>query len=111
MVTRALDQDYPRRPRPFLETGRFSGRAFPHFGWLSGYLELPFGLLPVEAAKPFRGPFRNPASAAPVLVIGTTYDTATPYVWAQRLTAQLGNARLLTYQGDGHASLTDLNLA
>ncbi len=110
VVTRALDQDYPRQPRPFLDAGRFAGRAFPHFGWLSGYLELPFGLLPVEAAEPFRGPFRNPAAAPPVLVIGTTYDTATPYVWAQRLTAQLGNARLLTYQGDGHAALTDLNL-
>ncbi len=110
IVTRALDQDYPRRPQPFLETGRFSGRAFPHFGWLSGYLELPFGLLPVEAAKPFRGRFHNPASAPPVLVIGTTYDPATPYVWAQRLTAQLGNARLLTFQGDGHAALPDLNL-
>ncbi|HZB48480.1 MAG TPA: alpha/beta hydrolase [Mycobacteriales bacterium] len=110
VVTRALDQDYPRQPRPFLTTGRFAGRAFPHFGWLSGYLELPFGLLPVEAANPYRGAFRNPASAPPVLVIGTAYDTATPYVWAQRLTAQLGNARLLTYQGDGHAALTDLNL-
>ena len=108
-VIRALDQDYPRRPQPFLATGRFSGRAFPHFGWLSGYVELHQGLLPVEAAKPYRGPFRNPGSATPALVIGTTYDPATPYVWAQKLTAQLGNARLLTYAGDGHGSLTDLN--
>ena len=109
VLIRALDQDYPRQPRPILDAGRFSGRAFPHFGWLSGALELPFGLLPVEADRPFRGPFRKPAGAAPVLVVGTTYDTATPYVWSQRLTAQLGNARLLTYAGDGHAATPDLN--
>lgn len=109
IVIRALDQDYPRQPRPMLDAGRFAGRAFPHFGWLSGYLELPFGLLPVEAARPFRGPFRNPAGAAPALVIGGTHDPATPYVWSQALTAQLGNARLLTYDSDGHGALTDLN--
>jgi hypothetical protein len=33
----------------------------------------------------------------------------TPYVWAQRLTHDLGNARLLTYDGDGHGSITTLN--
>ena len=40
----------------------------------------------------------------PALVIGTTYDPATPYAWARRLTAQLGNARLLTMVGDGHTA-------
>ena len=30
-------------------------------------------------------------------------------MWAQKLTAQLGNARLLTYRATGMASLTDLN--
>ena len=29
---------------------------------------------------------------------------ATPYVWAKRLTAELGNARLLTMRGDGHTA-------
>ena len=32
-----------------------------------------------------------------------------PYTWAQRLTHDLGNARLLTYSGDGHGAVTDLN--
>ena len=33
----------------------------------------------------------------------------TPYVWAKRLTRDLGNARLLTYNGDGHGAVTDLS--
>ena len=41
-------------------------------------------------------------------MIGTTHDPFTPYVWAKRLTRDLGNARLLTYNGDGHGAVTDL---
>lgn len=48
-----------------------------------------------------------PASStttAPILVIGTTYDPATPYRWAQALSRQLTTATLLTYRGDGHTA-------
>ncbi len=42
--------------------------------------------------------------AAPIVVVGTTRDPATPYRWAQSLAAQLSSARLLTYDGDGHTA-------
>ncbi len=42
--------------------------------------------------------------AAPILVVGTTRDPATPYPWAQSLAAQLSSGRLLTYEGDGHTA-------
>ncbi len=41
---------------------------------------------------------------APILVIGITGDHATPYSGAAQLTKQLGNARLLTLNGDGHGA-------
>jgi pimeloyl-ACP methyl ester carboxylesterase len=47
------------------------------------------------------GPIHAPG-AGPILVIGTTRDPATPYVWAQSLAAQLDTGRLLTFDGDGH---------
>lgn len=40
--------------------------------------------------------------AAPIVVVGTTRDPATPYAWAQNLAGQLTSARLITYDGDGH---------
>jgi len=40
--------------------------------------------------------------ANPVLVIGTTGDPATPYNWSLSLAEQLGNARHLTLQAEGH---------
>jgi len=42
--------------------------------------------------------------AAPILVIGTTNDPATPYAWAQGLAAQLSSGVLLTYEGEGHTA-------
>ena len=39
-----------------------------------------------------------------ILVVGTTHDPATPYVWAQGLASQLSNAALLTLDGDGHTA-------
>ncbi|ASU85776.1 alpha/beta hydrolase [Nocardiopsis gilva YIM 90087] len=40
--------------------------------------------------------------AAPILVIGTTRDSATPYEWAERLAKGLESGVLLTREGDGH---------
>ncbi len=40
--------------------------------------------------------------AAPILVIGTTNDPATPYEWATALAEQLSSGHLVTRQGEGH---------
>lgn len=40
--------------------------------------------------------------AAPIVVVGTTGDPATPYSWAQALAGQLSSGVLLTYEGEGH---------
>jgi pimeloyl-ACP methyl ester carboxylesterase len=40
--------------------------------------------------------------ANPVVVIGTTGDPATPYNWSLSLAEQLGNARHLTLEAEGH---------
>ncbi len=42
--------------------------------------------------------------AAPIMVIGTTNDPATPYVWAQALAKQLDSGVLVTVEGDGHTA-------
>lgn len=40
--------------------------------------------------------------AAPILVVGTTGDPATPFQWAEALAAQLESGVLLTWVGEGH---------
>ena len=39
---------------------------------------------------------------APILIIGTTRDPATPYAWAVGLQKIIANSQLLTLVGDGH---------
>jgi len=47
--------------------------------------------------------------AAPIVVIGTTRDPATPYEWAQSLASQLSSGVLITREGDGHTAYTSGN--
>jgi pimeloyl-ACP methyl ester carboxylesterase len=47
--------------------------------------------------------------AAPILVVGTTNDPATPYVWAQSLAEQLDSAQLVTFAGEGHTAYNKSN--
>jgi len=49
------------------------------------------------------GPYRAKGSA-PIVVIGTRHDPATPYHWTQALHKTLENSVLLTWEGEGHAA-------
>jgi pimeloyl-ACP methyl ester carboxylesterase len=49
------------------------------------------------------------AGAAPILVIGTTNDPATPYTWAQALAKQLDSGILITRVGEGHTGFNKGN--
>lgn len=44
------------------------------------------------------------AGAAPIVVIGTTGDPATPYEWSEALAKQLESASLVTFEGHGHTA-------
>jgi pimeloyl-ACP methyl ester carboxylesterase len=100
----ALEQRYPHDVSTYIEAGEDSWGMFDH-SWLNnGYVELPWGLWPVEPRGVYYGPFHAKSAAPTTLVVGTTYDPATPYRGAKRLVSELGNARLLTMRGDGHTA-------
>lgn len=48
--------------------------------------------------------------AAPIVVIGTTRDPATPLRWAEALASQLSSGVLITRDGDGHTGYNMGNL-
>jgi pimeloyl-ACP methyl ester carboxylesterase len=50
-----------------------------------------------------RAPAKS-TTTAPVLIVGTLFDPATPYVWAKALHSQLPTSTLLTYAGNGHTA-------
>ncbi|MGW6291414.1 alpha/beta hydrolase [Streptomyces sp. NPDC055058] len=77
-------------------------KASPVFGEGLAWAALNCAYWPVA---PTGQPQRIEAQgAAPIVVVGTTRDPATPYRWSEALAAQLDTARLLTYDGDGHTA-------
>lgn len=61
---------------------------------------------PVKNPDVYRGPWRAQTDV-PVVVVGNYYDPATQYKFAQRMAAELGNARLLSVDSFGHCILGD----
>ncbi|MGW7527571.1 alpha/beta hydrolase [Streptomyces sp. NPDC054783] len=77
-------------------------KASPVFGDGLAWASLNCAYWPVKATgEPHRIEAKG---AAPIVVVGTTRDPATPYHWAQSLARQLSSGRLLTYAGDGHTA-------
>ena len=76
--------------------------ASPTFGWWFADSRGCDGW-PWEAKEPVTA-LEAADDAAPILVIGTTGDPATPYEWAESLTEQLASATLLTWEGEGHTA-------
>lgn len=88
------------------EVPRFR-EASPIFGEF-----IAWGLLPCIywPAQPDHGPLPvTAAGAAPIVVIGTTRDPATPYEWAKALAGQLESGVFVSHDGDGHTVYGDGN--
>ncbi|MGQ0465307.1 MAG: alpha/beta hydrolase [Sporichthyaceae bacterium] len=76
-------------------------RASKVFGPQIAWAGVACAHLPHSPTTAVAGPVRA-AGAAPILVVGTTHDPATPYGWAVALASQLDSGVLLTRAGDGH---------
>lgn len=75
----------------------------PVFGSYLAWGNLPCSYWPVPATDEPRALVAEGSPA--ILVVGTEYDPATPYVWSQALAAQLDNGVLLSWiGGDGHTA-------
>ncbi|OIK27001.1 alpha/beta hydrolase [Streptomyces malaysiense] len=77
-------------------------KASPVFGEALAWQSLNCAYWPVRATGETHR--ITAKGAAPIVVVGTTRDPATPYRWAQSLARQLSSGHLLTYAGDGHTA-------
>jgi len=97
-----IDRPWPRHDAPYLALAKQVGKNYPRFGpsiALSGLGCAVWPVRPVSTPRAVRG-----KGSPPIVVVGTTRDPATPYVWAQGLAKQLASGVLLTHEGDGHTS-------
>ncbi|GAA4701992.1 alpha/beta hydrolase [Nocardioides conyzicola] len=82
-------------------------KASPTFGSVFAWGLTGCGGMQVRSTEPAR--HVTAAGAAPIVVIGTTRDPATPYAWAQSLARQLDSGVLVSRDGDGHTGYTEGN--
>ncbi|MCO5968515.1 alpha/beta hydrolase [Actinoallomurus soli] len=107
-------QDFPPELRGFADLRTRLAKvkkAAPHLWRYSEMWDMTSGCSgwPVPAANP---PRPERISGAPaILVVGNTYDPATPYAWARSLARRIDGSRLLTYDGDGHTALYNSSCA
>jgi pimeloyl-ACP methyl ester carboxylesterase len=102
LITQCNDQAYPHDQTEWDTVMQRRFQAAPQLAHLTMFANVECSYL-TYATDPFTGPFVTTADT-PVLVIGGTKDPQAPYAWAQAMTVQLGNARLLTFDGVGHVS-------
>ena len=74
-------------------------KTSPRFGAVIGWTNLTCTFWPVP---PDPIPVATADGAPPIVVVGTTRDPATPYVWAERMASTLKSGVLITRDGDGH---------
>jgi pimeloyl-ACP methyl ester carboxylesterase len=101
--------DYPSDPTVATMRAEATklNQVAPVFGHLMAYggtecYDWPYA--PTRTAGPITA-----AGSAPILVVGTTGDPATPYVWAQHVASMLQNGHLVTYNGNGHTAYNKSN--
>jgi pimeloyl-ACP methyl ester carboxylesterase len=102
MAVNCVDKPNPPNAAAYQKEVAKAEKAAPRFGSYVVWGGLPCVYWPVRAQTS-----PHPVSAkgaAPILVIGTTRDPATPYRWARALSTQLQSGTLLTLDGDGHTA-------
>ncbi|WP_308168742.1 alpha/beta hydrolase [Nonomuraea sp. NEAU-A123] len=102
MAINCVDSPYPKNVAAYATAAAEAEREAPRFGAYLMWSSLPCAFWP---AKPtlINRPL-TAKGAAPILVIGTERDPATPYAWAQALAEELDSGVFLGYDGDGHTA-------
>jgi pimeloyl-ACP methyl ester carboxylesterase len=99
------DSDNPADPRAWIPAGNRADQASPWFGKLWTWASSPCAGWPEDHKEDrFAGPFEA-TPANPVLVVGNTYDPATPLHGARAVNRLLDGSRLLVLDGWGHGAL------
>ncbi|WP_407318383.1 alpha/beta fold hydrolase [Isoptericola halotolerans] len=78
--------------------------AYPHFGRFRGWTGAGCAPMVLRDEDAYTGPWEQ-TTQAPVMVIGTRYDPATPYRFTAPCAEHYDDARVMTVEGWGHTTL------
>jgi pimeloyl-ACP methyl ester carboxylesterase len=104
LASLCVDTEHPLEPSQYAALADEQDAAAPHFGRFRAWVGVQCEFLPVDDEDAYTGPWKQ-TTRAPVLVIGTRFDPATPYEATRPYAALWPNARVLTVEGYGHTIL------
>jgi len=102
-----LDYSYQLDVDVMREEAAEIAAAAPVIGPYFGYGDLGCGNWPYQSERERTQITAD--GAAPIMVVGTTGDPATPYQWAVALAEQLESGVLVSYDGEGHTAYRKSN--
>ncbi|MFJ2835063.1 alpha/beta hydrolase [Nocardia sp. NPDC087230] len=98
------DSAVPTDPAVYRRAGALEDLRVPYFGRTAVFNALPCAFWPARDVDRYTGPW-NRDTAAPILVLNSRYDPATPLRGAVAGAAQLAHARVVVIEGAGHSSM------
>lgn len=102
MAYNCRDYQYDADPTRMADEAEELAEAAPVFGAYMSYGDIGCANWPFPDGAPREE--IHAEGAAPIMVVGTTGDPATPYEWAESLADQLDSGFLVTYEGEGHTA-------
>ncbi len=102
-ATQCADSLVPTSRGVYRTLGSTEDAKVPGFGRMVVYDMMPCATWPYMHSGGYDGPWN--ASKTTILVINASHDPFTPLAGAKTAVSELGNARLLIVDGDGHTSM------
>ncbi|MFC4124705.1 alpha/beta hydrolase [Nocardia rhizosphaerae] len=98
------DSTVPTDPAVYSRAAAAEDLRNPYFGRIAVFNAMPCAFWPAHDTDRYTGPW-NRATAAPILVLNSRYDPATPLHGAYAGAGQLAHARVVVVEGAGHSSM------
>lgn len=104
LASMCVDGEHPLQPWDYPAQADAADAEAPHFGRFRSWVGVQCDFVPYVDEDAYTGPW-DQSTQAPVLVIGTRHDPATPYDQTQPYADRFADATVLTVEGYGHTTL------
>lgn len=104
LASMCVDGEHPLTPWEYQAQADAADAEAPHFGRYRSWVGVQCEFVDFTDDDAYLGPWEQ-STEAPVMVIGTRYDPATPYDQTQPYADRFTNASVLTVEGYGHTTL------
>lgn len=104
LAAMCVDGEHPLSPWDYSAQADAADAEAPHFGRLRSWVGAQCEFVDFADVGAYMGPW-DQTTTAPVLVIGTRHDPATPYAQTQPYADRFPDARVLTVEGYGHGTI------